>query len=408
MADAPLPPGTPRTANVLWFDALVRHQIHLLRAAGSVRNDLIDLLNATERDIARQIRERLRGPQQPTAATMRRLAALSEGLRRIREGAWAEARPLMRRFAGDLAVSEARFFAGALQTVVPVTMDPVLPPAQRLRALVAERPFQGKLLAQHMRDLQRADVGRIDEQIRIGVVQGETGDQLARRVVGTVARSGTDGITQITRRNLQAITRTATIAYSNAARNEFLAENADVFAREIFVATLDANTTPVCRQFDGQRFDHGRGPQPPLHFLCRSTRVAEIDGQALGERPAKPTTRQEALRQFTRRENLGRITSRDRLPRGTKGRFDQFERQLIRDTTGQVPSKVTYQEWLRGQPARIQDDILGRTKGKLFREGNLTLDRFVAADGRELNLAQLARADREAFVRAGLDPGDFL
>ena len=69
---------------------------------------------------------------------------------------------------------------------------------------------------------------------------------------------------------------------------------------------------------------------------------------------------------------------------------------------GQVPADMTYQDWLRKQPASRQDDILGVTKGKLFRQGGLTLDRFVDRAGRELNLTELRKKNAEAFAKAGL------
>ena len=69
---------------------------------------------------------------------------------------------------------------------------------------------------------------------------------------------------------------------------------------------------------------------------------------------------------------------------------------------GQVPQDMTYQQWLKSKPAAFQDDVLGPTKGKLFRDGDLPLDRFVDRKGRELTLDELRKKDAEAFKRAGL------
>jgi hypothetical protein len=57
---------------------------------------------------------------------------------------------------------------------------------------------------------------------------------------------------------------------------------------------------------------------------------------------------------------------------------------------------------LRGKPAEFQDEILGVTKGRLFREGGLTLDRFVDSKGREYSLDELRKRDADAFEKAGL------
>ena len=69
---------------------------------------------------------------------------------------------------------------------------------------------------------------------------------------------------------------------------------------------------------------------------------------------------------------------------------------------GQVPASLTYEQWLRGKPAAFQDEVLGRSKGALFRNGGLTLDRFVHRDGSELTLAELRAKAPEAFEMVGL------
>ena len=63
---------------------------------------------------------------------------------------------------------------------------------------------------------------------------------------------------------------------------------------------------------------------------------------------------------------------------------------------------MTYQDWLKKQTVERQDDILGKTKGQLFRKGGLTLDRFIDRNGRELNLAELRAKNAAAFAKAGL------
>lgn len=70
---------------------------------------------------------------------------------------------------------------------------------------------------------------------------------------------------------------------------------------------------------------------------------------------------------------------------------------------GGVPAKTTYGEWLRKQPVAFQDDVLGTSKGKLFRDGKLPMDRFVdMQSGREFTLDELKRREAEAWAKAGL------
>lgn len=308
----------------------------------------------------------------------------------------------------DLVKSEPAYLGAALQTVTPVLLDLNLPPVDTLKALITHHPFEGQTMRQWATQLARDDLKRIAQEIKIGIVQGEPTPEIARRVVGSVNQRGKDGVTEITRRAATSITRTAVNSYSNAAKREFFKANADVFEMEIYVATLDSRTTPVCRANDGKQFPIGKGPIPPLHWNCRSFRVAQIHGEAIGSRPAKAVTNAQLLREYAAKAGIKPVGNRASLPRGHKGAFDTFSRGRIRELTGVIDAKITYQVWLERQPSSFVVDVLGPTRAKLFRDGNLKLDRFVNRRGDELTLSQLARRDKAAFVAAGLDPQDFM
>jgi hypothetical protein len=72
---------------------------------------------------------------------------------------------------------------------------------------------------------------------------------------------------------------------------------------------------------------------------------------------------------------------------------------------GAVPADTTYGEWLKRQPADVVDDVMGKTKSKLFREGNLPIDRFVDDKGKVLSLDELRVREAAAFERAGIGAG---
>src|SRR5690606_30137879 len=129
---------------------------------------------------------------------------------------------------------------------------------------------------------------------------------------------------------------------SNAAHLSFLQQNPEVFQKVQFVAVLDNRTTPRCRSLSGKIFDLDMAPVPPLHPNCRSTLVG------------LPTA-----------------------PDGTMA--------------AEPLADVSYDEWLREQPIQVQEDVLGIAKAKLFRVGELKLDRFVDYTGKELTLEQLKR-----------------
>jgi SPP1 gp7 family putative phage head morphogenesis protein len=396
-----------KTANELWFDALVRHQVYLMRFAGGVRNDINGLLNATEKAMADRIHAMLTGKTKLSSARLRKAESLIEQLKQIRSEVWIEADGVWKETMRGLTVAEVAQTNRSLDTVSPAKLSTQLPSAAKLHSLVKTLPFEGKVLSSWAKKVAADDINRIASQIRIGVVQGETTQQIARRIIGTAKLKGADGVTQITRRNAEAITRTAVNSFSNAAREMYFGENKDIFDKEIYTATLDGRTTPICRALDGDRFPVGEGAMPPLHFNCRSLRVAEINGEAIGMRPAKPVTKRMVLDKYAEANGLGPIKSRGNLPRGHKGKYDVFQQAEMRRMTGRVPAKVNYQTWLESQSATFQDDVLGPTRGKLFRGGGLKLDNFVDKKGATITLDKLASTDAGAFTAAGLSPASF-
>lgn len=397
-----------KTANEILLDAILRHQTYLLRYSGFVRNKINEVLAATEADIAMRIREKLANSTGLTSPVeVRRMQALLASIDRIRNGAWEEATTWWDQQMKDLAYAEPIFMQSIIAASAPVVVETVLPAPRLLKAIVTSKPFEGRLLKDWAATMQADDIRRIHAAVQMGMVAGESSAAIAARVIGTGALNNTDGVLEMTRRQVQAITRTAVQHVANSARDQFMMDNIDVLEAEQFVATLDARTTPICRSLDGKEFPVGKGPRPPLHIACRSLRVAALDGERLGFRPFKASTTRQLLDEYSDANKLGKLGSRDDLPKGQKGKYDEWARKRVRELTGRVPAATTYQQWLKGQSAEFQRDTLGVAKAKLFRDGGLTLDKFVAANGTELTLPQLASKYPGAFRAAGLDPNTF-
>lgn len=362
-------------------------------------------LNQSEFAIIDQIRSKLRvSTALVTPADYKKLRKLMESVALVRGEAWADANTTLQNQMLSLAYAEPAFNAGMFAAAAPVVLPMQLPPKNMLTAIVNSRPFEGRVLKQWADKLERDDLANITNAIRAGMLARESVEDIVRRVAGSRITGGIDGVTQKARNQVNAVTRTAVSHVTNQARALFLQENAEVILMEQFVATLDSGTTPVCRMNDKHRFQLGEGPMPPLHMLCRSLRVAAMNGDTLVNRPAKPVTEKMLLREYSSRNKLNGITSRSDLPFGSKGNFDAFSRKRIRELVGTVPATESYQTWLSKQASDFQDDVLGKSKGKLFRDGGLTLSKFVDRNGNELTLAQLAGKYESEFRAAGLDP----
>lgn len=400
------------TVNDIYRDAALRHQIGLRRYSAGLAKRVAKLLEEADRELVTRLRDRLpRFEGKPLDFTGDRWTTLLADIRGARQVALQQYRALTRGELNKLAGLEAAREISLLGSAIPIEVNFASVAADQLRAIVSARPFQGRLLKDWYQALEAGDGTRVRQAIQLGMAQGETVDDIVRRLIGTRANAYTDGILTVTRREAQAIARTAINHVSNVARSYVWDANSDIIGARIWVSTLDGRTSAVCRARDG----HGRptegkklppgvealdppDAQPPAHINCRSVMIAWIDGVGLlGNRPTVADTRTRKQREV----DFRKIAREEGKP------IQDVRQEWAEKHVGRTPSSTTYQEFLGRQPAAFQDEVLGRAKGRLFRDGGLELDQFVDRSGNELTLAQLARTQPEAFSKAGLDPAAF-
>lgn len=359
------------TANDKIVDAAISHQIGLQRYGTGVVRRVMALLNRVDADLFAQMVIALE-KMPPESFTVQRLDQLLVEVNRLNAEAYKAAGEELDKALLELAGYEASYQHKMLQSVLPAQVAEALKlatvPANQAYAAAMARPFQGKLLREALKDVEAAKAIRIRDAIRMGFVEGETISQMVRRIRGTRALGYADGLMEIDRRGAEALVRTAVNHTANYARQAVFEANSDVVQEWQFLATIDSRTSAPCRGLSGSIHPIGSGPQPPRHWNCRSTAVPVLKSawEALG-------------------------LSKSDIEPSTQASMD-----------GQIAGDITYGQWLRGKPAEFQDEILGATKGKLFREGGLTLDRFVDSKGKEYSLEELRRRDSGAFKKAGL------
>lgn len=407
------PPAPLTTANERYLDAALRHQIGLRRYSAGLNKRIARLLEDADAELTAKLRTRLdRFQGRPLDFTGERWRSLLQDMSVARATALGEVRKLTRSELNTLASMEATREATVLASAIPIEVSFATVAPDQLRAIVSSRPFQGRLLRDWFNNLERGDQGRLRQALQLGMTQGEPTDNIVRRVVGTRRRGYTDGILATTRRDAQAIVRTAVNHVSNVAREYVWEENNDIISARIWTSTLDGRTSAVCRARDGKGRPTKEGASlpegveplvpkdatPPAHINCRSTMVAYIDGVGLvGNRPTVTDTRTREKREVDFR----------RMAREQGRPIQDVRREWAERNVGTVPASTDYQTFMGRQSAAFQDEVLGQTKGRLFRRGGLKLDNFVDRAGNELTLGQLARTRPEAFRSAGLDPSGF-
>ena len=258
---------------------------------------------------------------------------------------------------GIAAEDEAAFTVATLnlaldrEEVVPKVGDNVsggIIAATGLSVLATMREFNRQQRNSVRKHIQRAWANKLSVQDTIRMVQG------------TRSRRFRDGLIARLQRYAEAIVATVAQFGENVGRNAAMQPFLDVVIGYTWVSILDGKTSSICRSLSGRTFRLGRGPIPPMHLNCRSF--------------VEPLFR------------AGTVFAR---------------------TGGQVVAAgETYYNWLRRQTRQFQDDVLGPTRGELFRKGGLTSEEFSRLNLNRrfepLTLDEMRSRQPEAFREANV------
>lgn len=339
-------------------DRAIRHALAINGYGKGLSDKIVRLLNSADADFVDKLAARLvaikeRGFDTGPKTTARLKALLGE-LGAINSAIYGEIEDTLTDELTQFSKAEAGFQKAAIDTALGVELGTGLPSPARLKAIVTETPIQGSLLSSWVEGMSSGRITRIEQQIRLGMVASETTDQIVSRIRGTKALQYRDGIMDVSRRSAQSMVRTAVSHVSNVASQETWKANAHVVKGWQFLATLDGRTTVTCAGLSGQFFPIGEGPIPPRHIRCRSVSV--------------PVTKS-----F---KELG-VDAKE-LPKGTRASMD-----------GQVAADTTFADFLKRKGDSFQDQVLGKTRADLWRNGKLDLADFIKSDGTVLTLDQL-------------------
>jgi SPP1 gp7 family putative phage head morphogenesis protein len=384
--------------------ALYRNAIDLNRYSNSVARRVINAYNDIIIDATNQLRtiDDLAAPDK--AARLRSiLAQLKDSL-----ATWAgDATELTATELQGLAELQSEFVADQLRKVLPagardavrtveispqfaqsvVTTDPtqinVVALSDDLFAAVQGAPAtfsltaakgatitlpNGEVLTKAFRGIATDQAERFSQVVRNGLLTGETTPSIAKRLIGNlqfgeeaktvrqlVAAGGQ--ATAVADNQVMALVRTSINQVANSASQQVYEANQDITKKYRYVATLDSRTSSICAALDNQEFPYGKGPMPPQHFNCRSTTVPIIDP--------------------------------DILPPSTTAKRASAD--------GPVPINTSYGQWLKDQPLKTQQDVLGPGKVPYFNRlvdkygARDAMARLVRDDGSELTLEQLRK-----------------
>lgn len=369
---------------------IVAHHVNVLRFAEGVREQVVSHLE----DLSGELEERVRSANIDGGATpfkAKRTETLLKQTKTTIKSAYGKVEDTTTNELVDLAGSSKAFgtrllnkpFAGSELASVALTPGD-------LRALVSNVLVDGAPQKAWWSKQSDDLTQRFAREMRLGMSQGETNDQLVARLRGRRTGQSTvltlpngksrviplhsQGIMETSKREATALVRTSAMSVNNAVLNETYEQNTDILKGRQAVATLDTRTSPICRARDGGVWDFKGNPLPespvqtpwpgpsPWHFQCRTVIV--------------PVTK--SWEDLTGIEGLDEVY----VPEATRASMD-----------GQVSADQTYDGWLKDQPESVQQDVLGPARWRLWNAGDASLADMVDQSGRALNLGELrARA----------------
>jgi len=263
------------TVNDQLMDRALRHSVFLKRLQTYEANRVANYIDQyVMPDLLGQLARRLEGIKTRGfdlgPATTKRLKTLTaemgttitEGFRKVRDE--------FGQGMYDLAKSEAARETNALtravsplKNIAPTLIETVVPSAGLMREVVYRRPFQGRLLKDWFAGIGEGMHRSVQDQLRIGLIEGESTGAIMARIRGTGA---IPGVGRAAKRQALTVARTAITHVTTQAREATYQENAHLMNGVQWVSVLDAKTTDYC--FDGSSLVVSLGA--PLRVFRRS------------------------------------------------------------------------------------------------------------------------------------------
>ena len=344
-------------------DASARHAVFVERLAATNANTLDPEL----RGLAAFIRSRL-AEEGSTIPSKKAMDSIVKDAQNQYMAVYSKWEKQTDGFLKDLSKYETGFQTDILDAETTDDFTPVKPKNKTSESNAKNQPLMiaanggAVALSSLVGNFAKNETAKVTGLIKTGYYQGRSTSEISASIAGTKKNNFRDGIMVNAKRNATNISKTSANHISTTASDTVYKENEKAVKGYILTAVLDSATSKTCRGLDDTRvaFDDDYKPKPPFHFHCRTT--------------TRPWLR----------EDLDAIKLAERQTKGADGK--EFEH------TGKQ-----YYSWLKQQPSWFQDDILGKTEGKIFRNAGLTPNEFKSAtikrDGTPLNISEMAEKD---------------
>jgi hypothetical protein len=362
------------------LDKYLRHQTYIDRlATNAIKTKLYPSIDASIKAVIKIINE------SGTPTTPKQIDEIAKAIRKqmLDPSGWAEVTTSMAAMAQYEAGYQQKLSAEilALPLVLPTeaavkklteTTPMVLRSGSRVDAGVWESYYYSNLTS---------GAASIDSIVRAGHSSGKTVTQIAAQV-----KAFGNGILK---RDAEILARTGYVHYAAMAAEAFNNANPQL-QQYYYVVTFDNRTSDVCigvTRFNksDNRFAKGdpRAPRPPLHYGCRTRRIAVTKSWEPTGTRASVGGQSGAYAEKAFKAKQEKTTKQIKY----KGKKDT---NIFNPK--QVDASLSYDQWLRLQPDWFIRDTLGAKRAKMFADGK-PLSSFSDMTGRPLTLAEIAKRD---------------
>lgn len=380
------------------------HAVDLVKVEKDLQGHIVGHLKRLEKDLIAQLAD---ADIEATQLNKARLNKLLIQTRETIKTSVGGAKKEYDKYLLDFSKVEAKANIAIPNAVIGASIFSTNLSSKQLQELCRDTLIQGAPSREWWGRMEKKTAEQFADEIRQGVMAGETLSQITQRVRGkstsryatykqfvkTTDKDGVPdwkpkmkdgkpvtkhwmefkgGVMGVTTREAESLARTSIQTVANEVRNQVIKENADFCKGYEWLSTLDLRTTPQCQALDGNKWDLEYKPVggslafPGVcpHWGCRSTLVPWL-------RPMSEISK-------------GKLKD---LPEG--------QRTVMADTwpsaTGMAPSKITYTDWFDRQPVERQLEILGPGKLRLYKDNKLSFRDLVDGNGQPLSIAELEK-----------------
>lgn len=332
------------------LDDVIKFQISLRRLEAGTRRKVLETLLRMQKELIAAI-----SAGDVSKFSRARARQLLSDITPIIANNYAEAQSILKEQIHGLVPVQIAQAEKSLELSVFIDRTVKLPTKNVIDRLSNEVLINGGPLNGWWKRQEQDTLFKLSSSIREGMLLNDTNDKIIGKVVDNL---------DISRRNASAIVHTAIQDVANNARQAVYEQNDDIIKSFVWFTAMDSHVCPLCIGRSGKKWknDDGHTPidhaipwqVPPIHFNDRCVILPEtLTFEEMGVDLQEPTIGDRA------------------------------------SSLGPIDADSTFDDYLKRVSVKQQDEMLGKGRAKLWRDGKISLGQLLDGEGRELTLKEL-------------------